>query len=334
MQSFLVTGSAGFIGYHLTLKLLENGHFVVGIDNINDYYSTDLKKSRLSELGINLSANNFKNTSNKYENFSFYKLDISNYEKLTKVFNSHNFEIVCNLAAQPGVRYSLINPNAYITSNLVGFSNIIQLSKENKIKHFVYASSSSVYGESKDVPFSENQFVDNPISLYAATKKSNELIAHSYSHLFGMKTTGLRFFTVYGPWGRPDMAYYLFTDAIFKNKEIKVFNDGKMRRDFTFIDDIVNSLSIVCEDNTVKRNLYEIYNIGNNNTVELSKFIQTLENIIGIKAIKKMLPAQPGDVTQTFADINKLKNDYFYTPKINIEEGLDSFVQWYKKYNF
>lgn len=335
-MKILVTGAAGFIGFHTCLKLLNQGHDVYGIDNINDYYDPQLKYDRLNELGIKKNkACIFKLNvkSSKYEMFKFSRLDLIDREGIDSLFKKEQFTIVCNLAAQAGVRYSIDNPHAYIDSNINGFLNILEGCRRNKVNHLVYASSSSVYGENEKVPFDILDKVDHPISLYAATKKSNELMAHTYGHLYGFKTTGLRFFTVYGPWGRPDMAYYLFADAISNNQPIKVFNNGKMERDFTFIDDIVICLVKIIEKNIDSRFHYKIYNIGNNKTESLNDFITTIEHAIGKKAIKEMLPMQAGDVPKTFANIDELIKDYKYKPKMDINYGLKIFVDWYKKYN-
>jgi len=331
-MTVLVTGAAGFIGYHLSKRLLETGHQVIGIDNINDYYSPDLKYARLNELGIarvDAELEEISCLSEVYPNFIFYRVDISNAKALGGVFKKHPIDKVCHLAAQAGVRYSIENPSVYIQSNLVGFGNILEEVRHAGIDHLIYASSSSVYGESKEVPFSTDQKVDHPISLYAATKKANELMAHTYSHLYNINTTGLRFFTVYGPYGRPDMAYYLFTKAILKNEPIKVFNNGKMRRDFTYIDDIVEGLVRIIE--SPAKDNYKIYNIGNHRSEQLGDFIATLEKHLGKTAKKELLPMQPGDVSQTYAEVSDLIEDYGYAPNTSIDEGLNRFVQWYLK---
>jgi len=331
-MTVLVTGAAGFIGYFLSKRLLEAGHEVIGVDNINDYYSPDLKFARLNELGISrvdAEIEEISCFSEVYPNFIFYCVDISNAKALSGVFKKHPIDKVCHLAAQAGVRYSIENPSVYIQSNLVGFGNILEEVRHAGIDHLIYASSSSVYGESKEVPFSTDQQVDHPISLYAATKKANELMAHTYSHLYNINTTGLRFFTVYGPYGRPDMAYYLFTKAILKNEPIKVFNNGEMRRDFTYIDDIVEGLVRIIE-NPAKDN-YKIYNIGNHKSEQLGDFIATLEKHLGKTAKKELMPMQPGDVSQTYAEVSDLIEDYGYAPNTSIDEGLKRFVQWYLK---
>lgn len=338
-MKILVTGAAGFIGFHVSKTLLKQGHIVIGLDSINDYYDVKLKYSRLKELGINTDhAFNFNTIciSENFENFSFIRMNIENRDELPKLFSDQNFDVVCNLAAQAGVRYSLENPEAYIDSNIVGYLNILECSRNFNIKHLVYASSSSVYGLNKKIPFSTDDNVDCPISLYAATKKSNELMAHTYSHLFKIPTTGLRFFTVYGPWGRPDMAMFLFTDAIMNNKPIKVFNHGKMERDFTYIDDIVEGVVRVLEhpnkERIEKKDLYKVYNIGNNNSVKLLDFIKEIEINLETVAKKNMLPIQPGDVERTWANVDDLIKDYDYKPNTSIASGVKQFIDWYKEY--
>jgi UDP-glucuronate 4-epimerase len=344
-MKILVTGTAGFIGFHLAQKLLEKGKIVVGIDNINDYYDTKLKFDRLAQTGISSDSEKWhiKNQSSIHPNYSFYRMNLEDRDELNQLVQTEKFDVVCNLAAQAGVRYSLENPHAYISSNIVGFMNILEACRYNNIKHLVYASSSSVYGNSDKMPLSVSDPVDNPISLYAATKKSNELMAHTYSHLFNIRTTGLRFFTVYGPWGRPDMAPILFAKAISNNIPIKVFNNGNLERDFTYIDDIVEGIVRVIES-TSSGNLqpetsnkqpavpYSIYNIGNGNPVQLLDFIETMETALGKKAIKEFLPMQPGDVFKTFADVNALKNDFGYEPNTSIQKGISEFVKWFKEY--
>jgi UDP-glucuronate 4-epimerase len=334
-KKFLVTGAAGFIGFHTCQKLVNLGHEVYGIDNINNYYDTNLKYDRLLELGFtNKESSLFFNEvkSNKFSNLRFTRIDISDHHRIDKLFYKEKFDVVCNLAAQAGVRYSIENPRAYIDSNINGFLNILEGCRNHKVKHLVYASSSSVYGQNEKIPFETTDNVDFPISLYAATKKSNELMAHTYGHLYGFKTTGLRFFTVYGPWGRPDMAYFLFAEAISKNKPIKVFNNGIMQRDFTYIDDIVNGVVKVLESHITKRGHYKIYNIGNNKTETLMDFISVIEKAMGKKANKEMHPMQAGDVPKTFANIDELKKDYNYSPNINISSGINSFTNWFKEY--
>lgn len=339
-MKILVTGAAGFIGFHVTLALLKKGHTVVGLDNINDYYDVNLKYARLRELGIT------KNEAEVFgqsctgklfpSTFSFIRLNLEDRANMPALFKKEGFDVVCHLAAQAGVRYSLENPETYIDSNVVGFLNILECSRHHNIKHLVYASSSSVYGLNKKIPFSTDDNVDHPISLYAASKKSNELMAHTYSHLFKIPTTGLRFFTVYGPWGRPDMALYLFTEAISKGKPINVFNNGEMERDFTYIDDITEGVVRVTESDTAHRQksgeLYKIYNIGNNQSVKLLDFIEEIEHNLGVKAQKNMMPIQPGDVEKTWADVNRLVADYGYRPKTSVKEGVKNFVEWYIKY--
>ena len=330
----LITGAAGFIGFHTSKKLLKLGHTVYGVDNVNDYYDTSLKFDRLKELGIDKKTAvlfNKETKSSKYR-FRFLRINLEDKKKVENLFKRNTFDKVCHLAAQAGVRYSLKNPNAYIKSNIIGFFNIIEACRENKISHLLYASSSSVYGNNNEIPFKTSDSVDRPISLYAATKKSNELIAHSYSHLYRIKTTGMRFFTVYGPWGRPDMAYYLFTKAIINNKEINIFNNGELERDFTYIDDIVSGIiKIILSKKKIKR--YKIYNIGNNKTEKLKSFIKKIEKKLEKKALKKMMPMQKGDVLRTFANIDEMKKDFDYNPKTSVSKGMSNFVDWYLEYN-
>ncbi|MBT4927412.1 NAD-dependent epimerase/dehydratase family protein [bacterium] len=334
-MKILVTGAAGFIGFHTCLKLVNQGHEVFGIDNINDYYDPKLKFDRLNELGFNKAETKlFKNEvqSAKFNSLRFSRIDLVDYKSIDVLFKQEQFEVVCNLAAQAGVRYSIENPKAYIDSNISGFLNILEGCRNHKVKHLVYASSSSVYGENKKVPFETTDNVDRPISLYAATKKSNELMAHTYGHLYGFKTTGLRFFTVYGPWGRPDMAYYLFAEAISNDQPIKVFNNGEMERDFTYVDDIVNGVIKIIEKNIDSRAHYKIYNIGNNKAESLQDFITTIEEATGKDSIKKMYPMQQGDVPKTFANIDKLIKDYEYSPSTDIKNGIQSFMKWFINY--
>ena len=314
-QVILVTGSAGFIGFSLSKKLLEDGRTVVGIDNMNKYYDVNLKKARLEIL-------------QSFDNFSFYKEDIQNLDALKDIFKQQQIDIICNLAAQAGVRYSLEDPFSYQKSNLEGFLNLLEMAREYKISNFVYASSSSVYGSNKKVPFSVDDRVDNPISLYAATKKANELIAHAYSHLFNIPCTGLRYFTVYGPWGRPDMALFLFTDAILNNRPINVYNYGDMKRDFTYIDDIVAG-TIAAIDRPAH---YDVFNLGNSKTEQLMKLIRILEGELGLEAKKNMMAMQPGDVKQTSADIQKTREILGFDPKTTLEEGIKKFVEWYRDF--
>ena len=332
-MKFLVTGAAGFIGFHLCKRLLDDGYSVVGVDNLNDYYSVALKKDRLRLL-------------QNYDRFSFWKLDLADSAAMKDLFATGGFSHVINMAAQAGVRYSLKNPAAYVQSNIVGFANVLEGCRHAQVSHLVYASSSSVYGLNTAQPFSVHANVDHPISLYAASKKSNELMAHSYSYLYGLPCTGLRFFTVYGPWGRPDMALFLFTKAIVEGKPIRVFNNGKMRRDFTYIDDIVEgtvraSLRIpeadpawsgAAPDPGTSVCPYRIYNIGNNKSVELLDYIEALEKALGKKARKIMLPMQPGDVPETYADVADLIRDVGFRPNTPIERGISHFVSWYKAY--
>ncbi len=334
-MKILITGTAGFIGFHLAKRLLVENFEVLGLDNMNDYYDVNLKKSR-----INFLQELSQKTNNK---FFFIKESLENKSQLEKIFSVYKPSIVVNLAAQAGVRYSLINPSAYINSNLVGFGNLIELCKQNKISNFIYASSSSVYGGNKKLPFSENDGVNHPISLYAATKRANELIAHSYSHLFDLPATGLRFFTVYGPWGRPDMALFLFTKAILERKPIQVFNNGKMIRDFTYIDDIVESLYRLIKKPALKKeNIdrnnpepstswapHRIFNIGNSNPTQLMDYIKAIENELKLKAEIEYLPMQPGDVDATAADTDALESWIKFKPKTSIESGVNSFVKWY-----
>jgi UDP-glucuronate 4-epimerase len=338
-MKILVTGAAGFIGYHVAKRLLENGHQVVGLDNINDYYDVNLKYARLAQLGIEQETAEIFNesiTGNLFgPKFQFVRMNLEDRKTLPRLFKTQEFDAVCNLAAQAGVRYSLENPEAYVDSNIVGFLNVLECCRNNAIKHLVYASSSSVYGLNNKIPFETTDHVDHPVSLYAASKKSNELMAHTYSHLFGLATTGLRFFTVYGPWGRPDMAMFLFTDAILKGEPIKVFNKGEMQRDFTFIDDIVEGVVRVIQKDDgqpLREAKYKIYNIGHGVPVKLMDFILALENELGITAKKELLPMQPGDVEKTWANVDPLMNDYDYRPNTPVVKGIASFVNWYKQY--
>jgi len=344
----LVTGTAGFIGYHLAKRLLARGDEVVGLDSINDYYDVSLKYGRLAETGIAEQAVEYNRLvqSSLHQGYRFIKLNLEDKSNLNRLFAEQGFAMVCNLAAQAGVRYSLVDPDAYITANIVGFTNILEACRHNGVKHLVYASSSSVYGLNETMPFSTSSNVDHPVSLYAASKKSNELMAHTYSHLFGLPTTGLRFFTVYGPWGRPDMALFIFTKAILEGKPIDVFNYGRMKRDFTYIDDIVEGVVRVIDspptgdpewsgaspDPSRSRAPYRLYNIGNSSPVELMDFIEAIEKSLGKKARKNMLPMQPGDVPATWADVSDLAEDFDYKPQTPVQEGVDHFVKWYREF--
>lgn len=333
MRPVLVTGAAGFIGYHLALKFLAQGREVVGLDNLNDYYDVSLKQARLSRLTTD-------------SRFRFVRADLADGAAIEQMFREHRFEKVVHLAAQAGVRYSLQNPHAYGKSNLDGFLNILEACRTHRVHHLLYASSSSVYGAVTKMPFSVHQNVDHPLSLYAATKKANELMAHSYSHLFGLPVTGVRFFTVYGPWGRPDMALFLFTRAILAGEPIQVFNNGNMERDFTYIDDIVEGVQRLTDripspnpdwdsnnpDPGSSRAPYRLYNIGNNTPVPLMRLIEILERTLGKKAIKQFLPMQPGDVPATYADIDDLIRDADFHPRTPIEVGIERFVQWYMEF--
>jgi UDP-glucuronate 4-epimerase len=332
----LVTGTAGFIGSHLALRLLQRGDEVVGLDNINDYYDQNVKYGRLQRAGIIDSLKEGKDipygkllSSKLYPNYKFIKLNLEDKEAMFELFKTQKFDAVCNLAAQAGVRYSLTNPDAYMYSNIIGFLNILEACRHHEVKNLSYASSSSVYGSNTKLPFSTSDSVDHPISLYAASKKSNELMAHTYSHLFAIKTTGLRFFTVYGPWGRPDMALFLFTKAALEGKAIDVFNNGEMLRDFTYINDIVEGVVRVIDN---PADFYKVYNIGNNNPVKLMDFIEAIENKLGIEIEKNFLPLQAGDVPATYADVSDLVADLGYKPQTPIQEGIDKFVDWYLEF--
>lgn len=347
-MKILITGTAGFIGYHLAKNLLESGNEVIGLDSINDYYDVNLKYARLAETGLVKEDIQYGKLiqSNIYDQYKFVKLKLEDREGIDKIMDSRDIDYVCHLAAQAGVRYSLQNPYAYIESNINGFLNIIEASKRNKINHFVYASSSSVYGLNTKMPFKTSNTVDHPVSLYAATKKSNELIAHSYSHIFKLPTTGLRFFTVYGPWGRPDMALFLFTKAITEGKAIDVYNMGDMKRDFTYIDDIIKGVVHIINktpqgnpqwnsdipDPSSSSAPYKIYNIGNSSPVQLIEFIQAIEDITGKKAKKNYLPMQKGDIPATYADVEDLVKDFNYKPGTSIKEGVSKFIDWYKTF--
>ena len=344
-MKILITGTAGFIGFHLARKLLDRGDDVVGLDSINDYYDQRVKYGRLEETGIAQDAIRYNELtqSTRYDNYRFIQLNLEDRENIETLFKTERFDAVCNLAAQAGVRYSLTNPHAYIESNIIGFINLLEACRHHGVKNLSYASSSSVYGLNEALPFATSHNVDHPISLYAASKKSNELMAHTYSHLYGIATTGLRFFTVYGPWGRPDMALFLFVKAALENKPIDVFNNGEMLRDFTYIDDIVEGVIRVI-DNPAQPNPawdgkhpdpssssapYKIYNIGNNNPVKLMDFIRAIEIKLGCVISKNLLPIQPGDVPATYADVADLVEDLNYQPQTPIQEGINHFVEWY-----
>jgi len=345
-MKILVTGSAGFIGYHLSKFLLERGDEVVGIDNINNYYDVNLKYARLKNLGIeNTIANQIK-VSSTYEKHTFVEMDISHTEEMNNLFEKEKFDAVCNLAAQAGVRYSLENPHAYIQSNILGFMNILEGCRNHNISNLCYASSSSVYGLNTSQPFKTSDHTDHQVSIYAATKKSNEMMAHTYAHLYGIRTTGLRFFTVYGPWGRPDMAPMLFTDAILHDRAIKVFNHGKMSRDFTYIDDIVDGIVKVIDNPAKSTNTfdtshpdpsrslapYRIYNIGNNAPLSLMTFIETIEDALEKKAEKNFMDMQDGDVVSTYADVTDLMTDFGYKPDTPLVKGVGEFIKWYRDF--
>ncbi|WP_016911239.1 NAD-dependent epimerase [Mammaliicoccus vitulinus] len=331
-MKMLITGTAGFIGSHLSKKLISQGHEVVGIDNINDYYDVTIKEDRLKSIGT--------------ENFTFYKINLEDDASMNDIFKNEKPNVVVNLAAQAGVRYSLENPRAYIDSNIVGFTNILECSRHHKVEHLIYASSSSVYGANTSKPFSTSDNIDHPLSLYAATKKSNELMAHTYSHLYNLPTTGLRFFTVYGPWGRPDMALFKFTRAIVNDEAIDVYNHGKMMRDFTYVDDIVEAISRLVQkpaepnpewtgdnpDPSSSYAPYKIYNIGNNSPVRLMEFVEAIENKLGKVAKKNYMDLQPGDVPETYANVDDLFNNIDFKPETTIQDGVNKFVDWYLKY--
>jgi UDP-glucuronate 4-epimerase len=333
MSAILVTGAAGFIGFHVAQRYLREGRRVVGLDNLNDYYDPNLKIARLEKL-------------KSLPGFQFVRADLAGADVLATISREVKFEVVVNLAAQAGVRYSLVNPLSYVQSNVVGFANLLEMCRRHGTRHLIYASSSSVYGASRQLPFSTHQNVDHPLSLYAATKKSNELLAHTYSHLFGLPTTGLRFFTVYGPWGRPDMALFLFTRAMLEGKPIKVFNQGQMKRDFTYIDDVVDGVfrltdhlpvpdphwNANLEDPGTSAAPYRLYNIGNNKSIPLMQLIAVLERCLGIEAKKEFLPMQPGDVPETYADIADLQREVGFRPHTDIEQGVAKFVEWYKQF--
>lgn len=347
-MKILVSGSAGFIGFHLTIALLKEGHEVIGIDNINEYYDVKLKYRRLNECGIEKKEIVwFKETkSHKYGNYIFVRLNLEDKWELMDLCESHNPDVFINLAAQAGVRHSITHPDSYVQSNVLGFLNVLETCRHIKTKHLIYASSSSVYGLNAEVPFSEKHSTNHPASLYAATKKANELMAHAYSYLYNIPTTGLRFFTVYGPWGRPDMACFLFADAIFSNKPIQVFNNGKMKRDFTYIDDIVGAIVKIVSapaqsnvnwnanrpDPSTSTAPYRLYNIGNNSPIELLEFIKKLEKAINRKAILEMKSMQAGDVMTTWANVDDLAKNFDYSPDTDLQVGLENFIKWYKEY--
>lgn len=346
-MKILITGTAGFIGFHLAQRMIAEGHEITGLDSINDYYDVSLKYARLNETGVDGTKVNYGRIvkSVKYGNYRFIQMQLEDRERINSLFSSEQFDVVCNLAAQAGVRYSLTHPHTYVDSNIAGFVNILEACRHNSIKHLVYASSSSVYGLNESIPFSEHDNVDHPISLYAASKKCNELMAHTYSHLFGLPTTGLRFFTVYGPWGRPDMALFIFTRAIADGQPIQVFNNGLMERDFTYVNDIVEGIKRMLTGNPPEGNKtwsgrkpdpssspgpYRIYNIGNSSPVNLMDFIHAIEKYLGKKAIIEFRPMQAGDVPKTWADVTGLAEDYNYRPSVKIEQGIREFVEWYK----
>lgn len=344
----LITGTAGFIGYHLAKQLIARGNEVVGLDSINDYYDVQLKYDRLAETGIPQNEIEYNRLvqSKSHSNYRFIQLNLEDQEAVAKLFEAERFDKVCHLAAQAGVRYSLVNPHAYVNSNIVGFVNVLEGCRHSQVQHLVYASSSSVYGLNEKMPFSTSDNIDHPISLYAATKKSNELMAHSYSHLFNLPTTGLRFFTVYGPWGRPDMALFLFTKAILENKAINIFNHGNMQRDFTYIDDIIEGVVRVIDnppkgnpnwsamnpDPSTAKSPYKVYNIGNSSPIALMDFIRAIEENLGMEAKKNFMEMQPGDVPMNWADVKDLVEDLDYQPKTSVEYGIGKFIDWYKEY--
>ena len=342
-MKILITGTAGFIGFHLANRLIQDGHSVVGVDQINNYYDVQLKKDRLAYAGISTEKGLAQGViSNRYPDYIFYQASLEDKSVIYSIFEKEQPDAVCNLAAQAGVRYSLENPDAYIQSNIIGFQTIIEACRQYGVDNLSYASSSSVYGGNENLPFSTRDRVDSPISFYAATKKSNELVAYTYAHLFGIQITGLRFFTVYGPWGRPDMALFLFAEALRKGEPIKVFNHGQMLRDFTYVDDIVTGVVNVilnpAKKPTEKSELnptqapYKIYNIGNNNPVKLMDFIQAIEEAYGKKFQMKMMDLQPGDVPSTYADVDDLVRDFNYKPNTSIQSGIEQFITWYKEY--
>jgi len=348
VKKVLVTGTAGFIGFHLARRLAEQGYHVTGLDIINDYYDLELKYDRLELSGISRESIGYNQlvTSSKTNNYQFVQLKLEDREALLELFANRRFDVVVNLAAQAGVRFSLSHPQAYIDSNITGFLNILEACRHHPVENLIYASSSSVYGLNKNMPFSVRSNVDHPVSLYAASKKSNELMAHTYSHLFGIPTIGLRFFTVYGPWGRPDMALFIFTKAILAGEPIQVFNHGKMERDFTYIDDIVGGIERMVgrphiggevwepetPDPSFSSAPFKIYNIGNSKPVKLTDFIEAIEQALGKKAQRQLMPIQPGDVEKTWADVSSLKQEYGYNPDTPVETGIKQFVDWYREY--
>ncbi|MCK6604158.1 MAG: NAD-dependent epimerase [Ignavibacteriaceae bacterium] len=347
-MKILITGTAGFIGFHLVNKLAKEGFEVFGLDNINDYYDVDLKYARLKETGIDREEIDYNKfiKSKKFNNYHFIKLNLEDKDGIKSLFSDSDFDYVVHLAAQAGVRYSLINPHAYIDSNIQGFLNILEGCRQNPVKHLIYASSSSVYGGNTKMPFSVHDSVDHPVSLYAATKKANELMAHTYSHLYGIPTTGLRFFTVYGPWGRPDMALFLFTKAINEGKPIEVYNYGRMKRDFTYIDDIVESLCRLINKPPIHNSQFEksipdcssswapyrVLNIGNHNPIQLNDFIAEIEKNLGKKTVRNEMAIQPGDVEATYADVEELENLIEFSPNTHISDGIEAFCEWYLSY--
>lgn len=332
MPKLLITGSAGFVGFHLLTRLIGTGYEIDGIDNLNDYYDPGLKTGRLAASGIERNALDYGvwMRSAVHSSYRFIQLDLAEREAMKQLFGDENYSAVIHLAAQAGVRYSLENPHAYVDSNLQGFVNILEGCRQSGVSHLIYASSSSVYGGNTKVPFNEDDPVDTPVSLYAATKRANELMAHTYSHLYGLAATGLRFFTVYGPWGRPDMAYFLFTKAILENRPIKIFNNGDMQRDFTYVDDIVEGIVRLLEAGPVANETNRLFNIGNNRPEHLMEMIGILEELLGKQAQKEFLPMQPGDVYQTWADVDRLNAAVGYNPSTSLKTGLAAFVDWYR----
>ena len=332
-MKILLTGCAGFIGFHITKKLIEAGHEIVGIDNINDYYDVALKRARLQELGIDKEEPGKGAASNNHANFIFVNLNLTNEKELKDFFSHHQFNVVCNLAAQAGVRYSIINPGVYVDNNIKGFFNLLDCIAHNNVELFVYASSSSVYGNSKEMPFRIQSETSKPVSFYAATKKTNELMAYTYSDLYNLKTIGIRLFTVYGPWGRPDMAYFDFTSKILKGEPISLYNHGNLQRDFTYVDDIVDGFVKIIESRGKFTNEnYKLYNLGNHDPVTLDRFVKAIESALGKKAVINYLPMQQGDVETTYADISESTKDFQFVPSTSIEAGIKKFVDWYRDY--